>query len=129
MQPLQVGVQPAGVAVIPGTALELVKRELKADAFVANFLDSTVSVITEADIHPELSTPSFGVAFNRRFNAVNNEPYAIAITPNGLRGYVTMFGSRTDEGEVVQVFSTLAQTVVATIGVGKKPFAIAIGPQ
>ena len=129
VQPLQVGVQPAGVVVIPGTALELVKRELKADAFVANFLDATVSVITEADIHPELSTPSFGVAFNRRFNAVNNEPYAIAITPNGLRGYTTMFGSRTDEGEVVQVFSTLAQTVVATIGVGKKPFAITIGPQ
>lgn len=128
-QPLQVGVQPAGVAVIPGTAMELVKRELRADAFVANFLDATVSVITEEDINPELSTPSFNVAFNPRFNAVNNEPYAIAITPNGLRGYTTLFGSRKDEGEVVQVFSTLAQQVVATIKVGKKPFAIAIGPQ
>lgn len=128
-QHLQVGVEPAGVAVIPGTALELVKRELKADAFVANFLDATVSAITEEDIHPELSTPSFGVAFNPRFNAVNNEPYAIAITPDGLRGYVTMFGSRKDEGEVVQVFSTLAQQVVATIEVGRKPYAIAIGPQ
>ena len=113
-QPLQVGVQPAGVAVIPGTAMELVKRELRADAFVANFLDATVSVITEEDINPELSTPSFNVAFNPRFNAVNNEPYAIAITPNGLRGYVTLFGSRKDEGEVIQVFSTLAQQVVAT---------------
>ena len=128
-QPLQVGVQPAGVAVIPGTAMELVKRELKADAFVANFLDATVSVITEEDINPELSTPSFNVAFNPRFNAVDNEPYAIAITPNGLRGYVTLFGARKDEGEVVQVFSTLGQQVVATIEVGKKPFAIAIGPQ
>ena len=128
-QPLQVGVQPAGVAVIPGTAMELVKRELRADAFVANFLDATVSVITEEDINPELSTPSFNVAFNPRFNAVDNEPYAIAITPNGLRGYVTLFGSRKDEGEVIQVFSTLAQQVVATIEVGKKPFAIAIGPQ
>lgn len=126
---LQVGVQPAGVAVIPETALELVKRELRTDAFVANFLDATVSVITEEDIDPELSTPSFNVAFNPRFNAVNNEPYTIAITPNGLRGYTTMFGSRTDEGEVVQVFSTLAQQVVATVAVGKKPFAIAIGPQ
>ncbi len=129
VQHLQVGVQPAGVAVIPETALELVKRELKADAFVANFLDATVSVITEEDIDPELSTPSFNVAFNPRFNAVNNEPYTIAITPNGLRGYTTMFGSRTDEGEVVQVFSTLAQQVVDTVEVGKKPFAIAIGPQ
>ena len=129
VQPLQVGVEPAGVAVIPETALELVKRELKVDAFVANFLDATVSVITEEDIHPELSTPSFNVAFNPRFNAVNNEPYAIAITPNGLRGYTTLFGSRKDEGEVVQVFSTLAQQVVATIQVGRKPFAIAIGPQ
>ncbi len=129
VQHLQVGVQPAGVAVIPGTAMDLVKRELKVDAFVANFLDATVSVITEEDINPELSTPSFNVAFNPRFNAVDNEPYAIAITPNGLRGYVTMFGSRKDEGEVVQVFSTLAQQVVATIEVGKKPFAIAIGPQ
>ncbi len=89
VQHLQVGVQPAGVAVIPETALELVKKELRADAFVANFLDATVSVITEADINPELSTPSFNVAFNPRFNAVDNEPYAIAITPNGLRGYTT----------------------------------------
>lgn len=129
VQHLQVGVQPAGVAVIPETALELVKRELRTDAFVANFLDATVSVITEEDIDPELSTPSFNVAFNPRFNAVNNEPYTIAITPNGLRGYTTMFGSRTDEGEVVQVFSTLAQQVVDTVEVGKKPFAIAIGPQ
>ena len=126
---LQVGVQPAGVAVIPGTAMDLVKRELKVDAFVANFLDATVSVITEANINPELSTPSFNVAFNPRFNAVNNEPYSVAITPNGLRGYVTLFGARKDEGEVVQVFSTLGQQVVATIEVGKKPFAIAIGPQ
>ena len=129
VQHLQVGVQPAGVAVIPETALELVKRELRVDAFVANFLDATVSVITEADINPELSTPSFNVAFNPRFNAVNNEPYGIAITLNGLRGYTTLFGSRKDEGEVVQVFSTLGQQVVATIEVGKKPFAIAIGPQ
>ena len=129
MQHLQVGVQPAGVAVIPETALELVKRELEVDAFVANFLDATVSVITEAKINPELETPSFNVAFNPRFNAVDNEPYAIAITPNGLRGYTTLYGARTDEGEVVQVFSTLAQQVVATIEVGRKPFAIAIGPQ
>ena len=129
MQHLQVGVQPAGVAVIPETALELVKRELEVDAFVANFLDATVSVITEEDIHPELNTPSFNVAFNPRFNAVDNEPYGVAITPNGLRGYTTLYGARTDEGEVVQVFSTLAQQVVATIEVGRKPFAIAIGPQ
>jgi YVTN family beta-propeller protein len=129
VQHLQVGVEPAGVAVIPETALELVKRELKVDAFVANFLDATISVITEEDIHPELNTPSFNVAFNPRFNAVDNEPYAIAITPNGLRGYATLFGSRKDEGEVVQVFSTLGQQVVTTIEVGRKPFAIAIGPQ
>ena len=129
MQHLQVGVQPAGVAVIPETALELVKRELEVDAFVANFLDATVSVITEAKINPEFNTPSFNVAFNPRFNAVDNEPYGVAITPNGLRGYTTLYGARTDEGEVVQVFSTLAQQVVATIEVGRKPFAIAIGPQ
>lgn len=129
VQHLQVGVEPAGVAVIPETALAFIKKELKVDAFVANFLDATVSAITEEDIHPELGTPSFGVAFNRRFNAVDNEPYGIAITPNGLRGYTTLYGARKDEGEVVQVFSTLAQQVVATIEVGRKPFAIAIGPQ
>ena len=129
VQHLQVGVEPAGVAVIPATALDLIKRELKVDAFVANFLDATVSVITEEEIDLELGTPSFSVAFNRRFNAVDNEPYGIAIMPNGLRGYTTLFGARKDEGEVVQVFSTLAQHVVATIEVGRKPFAIAIGPQ
>ena len=137
-QNLQVGVQPAGVAVIPATALDLVKRE-GPDAFVANFLEATVSVILDESAITDLSgkpndTPlqtvgSFGVAFNPRFNAVNNEPYSIAITPNGLRGYVTLFGARKDEGEIVQVFSTLTRGVVATVKVGNKPFAIAIGPQ
>ena len=130
VQHLQVGVQPTGVAVIPETALDLVKRELKVHAFVTNFLDATVSAITDEIVTDEdLGTSSFGVAFNPRFNAVNNEPYGIAITPNGLRGYITLFGSRKDEGEVVQVFSTLAQGIVATIEVGNNPFAIAIGPQ
>ena len=130
VQHLQVGVQPTGVAVIPETALDLVKREASAHAFVTNFLDATVSAITDEIVTDEdQGTSSFGVAFNPRFNAVNNEPYGIAITPNGLRGYITLFGSRKDEGEVVQVFSTLAQGIVATIEVGNKPFAIAIGPQ
>ena len=130
VQHLQVGVQPTGVAVIPETALDLVKREAQVDAFVTNFLDATVSAITDEIVTDEdQGTSSFGVAFNPRFNAVNNEPYGIAITPNGLRGYITLFGSRKDEGEVVQVFSTLAQGIVATIEVGNKPFAIAIGPQ
>ena len=130
VQHLQVGVQPTGVAVIPETALDLVKREASAQAFVTNFLDATVSAITDEIVTDEdQGTSSFGVAFNPRFNAVNNEPYGIAITPNGLRGYITLFGSRKDEGEVVQVFSTLAQGIVATIEVGNKPFAIAIGPQ
>ena len=130
VQHLQVGVQPTGVAVIPETALDLVKREAQAHAFVTNFLDATVSAITDEIVTDEdQGTSSFGVAFNPRFNAVNNEPYGIAITPNGLRGYITLFGSRKDEGEVVQVFSTLAQGIVATIEVGNKPFAIAIGPQ
>ena len=130
VQHLQVGVQPTGVAVIPETALDLVKREAQAHAFVTNFLDATVSAITDEIVTDEdQGTSSFGVAFNPRFNAVDNEPYGIAITPNGLRGYITLFGSRKDEGEVVQVFSTLAQGIVATIEVGNKPFAIAIGPQ
>ncbi len=131
VQHLQVGVQPAGVTVIPKTALELVKKEVTADAFVANFLEATVSVITEENIDPEFNAPSFNVAFNPRFNAVNNEPYGIAITPNGLRGYATLYGASEDVGEVVQVFSTISQRVVATINVGdgSKPFAIAIGPQ
>ena len=126
VQPLQVGVQPVGVAFIPDTALEIVKNGAP-DAYVTNFLDSTVSVITDEALDP--NTPSFNVAFNPNWNAVDNEPYGIAITPNGLRGYIAMFGSRSDEGQVVQVFSTLRRRIVTTIEVGDKPFGVAIGPQ
>ena len=126
VQPLPVGVQPVSVAFIPDTALEIVKNGAP-DAYVTNFLDSSVSVIT--DDAADLAGPTFNVAFNPSFNAVNNEPYGIAITPNGLRGYIALFGSRSDEGEVVQVFSTLRRAIVTTIEVGDKPFGVAIGPQ
>ncbi len=126
VQPLQVGVQPVGVAFLPDSALEIVKNGAP-DAYVTNFLDATVSVITDDAADP--NAPSFNVAFNPRFNAVNNEPYGIAITPNGLRGYIALFGSRSDEGEVVQVFSTLRRAIVTTIEVGDKPFGVAIAPQ
>ena len=126
VQPLQVGVQPVGVAFLPDTALEIVKNGAP-DAYVTNFLDASVSVITDDAADP--SAPSFNIAFNPNFNAVDNEPYGIAITPNGLRGYVALFGSRSDEGEVVQVFSTLRRAIVTTVEVGDKPFGVAIGPQ
>ena len=126
VQPLPVGVQPVGVAFIPDTALAIVKNGAP-DAYVTNFLDASVSVISDDAADPAGS--SFNVAVNPRFNAVNNEPYGIAITPNGLRGYIALFGSRADEGEVVQVFSTLRRAIVATVEVGDKPYGVAIGPQ
>ena len=126
VQPLPVGVQPVGVAFIPDSALAIVKTGAP-DAYVTNFLDATVSVISDDAADP--AGPTFNVAFNSHWNAVNNEPLGIAITPNGLRGYIALFGSRADEGEVVQVFSTLRRAIVATVEVGDKPFGVAIGPQ
>ena len=123
VNPLQVDIQPVGVAFVPDSALEIVKNG-GPDAFVTNFLSVTISAITDDAVDR-----SFFVGFNSNFNAVDNEPYGIAITPNGLRGYVALFGSRTDEGNVVHVFSTMLQAPVAIIEVGDKPFAVAIGPQ
>lgn len=129
VQPLQVGVMPFAIAFVPDTALAIVKDE-GPEAFVSNFLEASVSVIKDDALDLDAGPQgSFGVLYNPRFNAVDNEPAGIAITPNGLRGYVALFGSRSDEGEVVQVFSTLTRGVVGSIEIGEKPYGIAIGPR
>lgn len=50
-------------------------------------------------------------------------PFAIAITPDGLRAYVTNQGPDT-----VSVIDTANNTIVATLPVGTNPTGIAITP-
>ena len=54
---------------------------------------------------------------------MGNEPYGVAITPDGTHVYVAIVGSNT-----VSVIARPGNTVVATIPVGTFPFGVAIGP-
>jgi len=55
--------------------------------------------------------------------ALGGEPFVIALTPDGLRAYIT-----NEPGDNVLVLNTLSHTVVATIPVGDKPLGITVTP-
>jgi YVTN family beta-propeller protein len=80
-------------------------------AYVANFRSNTVSVI---------DTASNTVTATVR---VGTNPFAVAITPDGIRAYVTNFGDNT-----VSVIDTPSNTVTATVSVGTNPLGVAINP-
>lgn len=111
--PIAVGFLPAKVAFSPdGTK-----------AFVSNSLDYTVSVIDTATRSVE-NAVFVGVD---PFNDVLNEPDGVAVTPNGKRVYVAIFG-RNGAGDTLRIFSSVTGHVVGSVKLGKAPFAVAISP-
>jgi len=84
-------------------------------AYVANNGGTTVSVI-DIDTNPPTVTGTSPVT-------VGNNPFAVAVTPNGNFVYVTNITDNT-----VSVFDTATNTVAPSIGVGRAPIAIAITP-
>lgn len=93
-----VGAGPYGVAVGPDYDR----------AFVANYLDNTVSVIEEATVVATIP--------------VATRPYGVAVSPNGKRVYVTAYYSN-----VVSVIDTETNAVIATIPVGQRPRGVVVG--
>lgn len=111
--PIAVGFLPVKVAFSPdGTK-----------AFVTNSLDYTVSVIDTATRSVE-NAVFVGVD---PFNDVLNEPDGVAVTPNGKRVYVAIFG-RNGAGDTLRVFSSVTGHVVGSVKLGRAPFAVAISP-
>ena len=80
-------------------------------AYVTNFGDGTVSVITTATgaVSPPIT--------------VGKLPDGVAITPDGKHAYVTNFGDGT-----VSVITTATGAVSAPITVGNGPAGVAICP-
>jgi len=112
-EPIAVSFLPVKVAFSPdGT-----------QAFVSNSLDSTVSVITTAT-RSVVNAVFVGVDL---FNDVLNEPDGVAVTPNGKRVYVALFG-RNGAGDTLRIFSSTTGRIVSSVKVGKAPFAVAIAP-
>jgi YVTN family beta-propeller protein len=85
-------------------------QTLAQNAYITNS-DGTVSVI---------DTTSNTVAATI---AVGNEPFGVAVTPDGSTVYVTNLLSNT-----VSVIDAASNTVTATIGVGSGPLGVAVTP-
>jgi YVTN family beta-propeller protein len=96
-----VGQLPEGVAITPDGA----------HAYVTNFEDNTVSVITTASNTVTATIP------------VRTGPIGVAITPDGTHAYATNF-----DGSTVSVIDAASNTVVDTIPVGLFPQGVAITP-
>ena len=80
-------------------------------AIVTNYNDNTVSVI---------ATSSNTVVATV---AVGDNPYGVALTPDGSHAYVDNSSDNT-----VSVIATSSNTVVATVGVGNDPIGVAVTP-
>ena len=92
-----------------GVGFGTATAQAQTRAYVALFLDNTVSVIDTAT-NTVVATIAVG-------------GFGIAITPDGTRAYVTNEFSNT-----VSVIDTATNTVVATIPVGSLPLWVAITP-
>ena len=92
-------------------------------AFISNSLDFTVSIL-DAETGDSLEDLFVGV---EAFNTVLNQPNGMAITPNTLRLYVTLFG-RNGQGRFIGVFSTQTNRIQAFTEVGDGPIGIVGGP-
>jgi YVTN family beta-propeller protein len=78
---------------------------------VANFNDNTVSVIAAASNTVVATIP------------VGNDPFGVAITPDGAHAYVTNYFDDT-----ISVVATASNTVAATVPAGIAPIGVAFTP-
>jgi YVTN family beta-propeller protein len=92
-------------------------------AFVSNSLDYTVSVI-DTTTRTVINAVFVGVD---PFNDVLNEPDGVAVTPNGDRVYVAIYG-RNGLGSYLRVFSSITNRLIAFTEIGNGPFAVAVTP-
>ena len=106
-EPVIFGLQPAKIAIsTDGTR-----------AYISSVLDSTVGVF-DLIASPVVEVANVFTTF---------EPDGIAVSPRGKRFYVAGYG-RSGTGNELDVVSTISGEVIATIRVGKGPFALALKP-
>lgn len=114
----------ANPVVVSGTpiifGLQPVKVAISADgtrAYISSVLDSLVGVF-DLTASPVVEVANVFTTF---------EPDGVAVSPRGKRFYVAGFG-RSGTGRELDVVSTISGEVIATIRVGKGPFALALTP-
>lgn len=108
----------SGTPVIFG--LQPVKVAIAADgtrAYISSVLESLVGVF-DLTVNPVVGVASVATTF---------EPDGVLVSPQGKRFYVAGYG-RSGTGRELDVVSTVSGEVVATIRVGKGPFALALKP-
>src|SRR5215472_1639850 len=84
---------------------------LAQNAYITNFDANTVSVIDTTSNTVAATIP------------VGNNPYGVAVTPDGSTVYVANHDANT-----VAVIDTASNTVAATIPVGNNPYGVAVTP-
>ncbi|MGE0825452.1 MAG: beta-propeller fold lactonase family protein [Candidatus Binatia bacterium] len=87
-------------------------------AYVSNSLSLSISVIDAetlriSDVLSVAASPTIG------------RPDGIGLIPGGQRLYVALFGGGL--GSRLQILSTITPAIIADIGVGEGPFAVAVG--
>ena len=100
------GALALGLVVAPGASAQAATT---CSAYVTNFDSDNVSVIDPATTTVTTTIP------------VGNNPFGVAVTPDGATTYVTNAGDNT-----VSVIDTASNTITATIPVGDGPYGVAI---
>ncbi|MGH7963571.1 MAG: beta-propeller fold lactonase family protein [Candidatus Binatia bacterium] len=112
---IRVGRGPQGVAFTPdGARAYVVNSRSNTVSVISGVFSSESAILVGADL----------LGFNGPGEIpVGQEPQAIAITPDGLRAYVTNFADDT-----VSILNLTTNTVEATITVGDGPNGVAVTP-
>ena len=106
---------------IEDRAAATLTSDVETDSFVVTVTDglSTPVTVTVNDV-PLAELPASTVIATTE---VGNEPFGIAISPDGERAYVTNVGDDT-----LSVIDTETNNVIATVNVGDRPASVAVHP-
>ena len=106
---------------IEDRAAATLTSDVETDRFVVTVTDgfSTPVTVTVNDV-PLAELPASTVIATTE---VGNEPFGIAISPDGERAYVTNVGDDT-----LSVIDTETNNVIATVNVGDSPASVAVHP-
>jgi YVTN family beta-propeller protein len=118
--PILVGQAPAAITMAPAIAPD------QSFVYTANYIDGNTNTATLSKISTATNSvvATIGPFSPNGFSG----PFAIAITPDGAKAYVTNFGSNnfTPFGTTVSVVDLQTNTIVNTINLGIQPSGLAI---
>jgi YVTN family beta-propeller protein len=115
---IMVGSAPAALAITPAQDF----------VYCANYVDGNpnTATITKISTNTNSVVTTIGPFSPNGFSG----PFAIAITPDGKRAYITNFGSNNFSpfGTSVSVLNLDTNTIISTINLGIQPSGLAIDP-